>query len=216
MPSSPSWLPTPIRSLLVYGGSFDPIHNAHLTLPELVRSQIGADLIAYIPAAAPPHKQAQGRTPGHHRLAMLRLALKDNPRAVVLTHELDRALASDRPSYTVDTLESLIQELGPSVKLHLLMGADMLAIFPKWHRYQRILELAQPVVMVRPPADKAFILGALPPGLAAADWQDRIMQVPPSPISSTLIRQRVAHHQPLTDLVPPSVEQYIQAHKLYQ
>ncbi len=215
MPNQPTWLPFTIKSLLVYGGSFDPVHNAHLTLPEIVRTRTGADLLAYIPAATPPHKQAVGRTPAHHRLAMLRLALKDNPRAVVLTHELDRALESPKPSYTVDTLETLTQELGPTVKIHLLMGADMLAIFPKWHRHQRILELADPVVMVRPPADKQSILANLLSGLDAGQWANRIIEIPPSHISSTLIRQCVAQQKPISDLVPPAVEQYIRSHHLY-
>jgi nicotinate-nucleotide adenylyltransferase len=209
----PAWLPREVKTLLVYGGTFDPVHIAHVVLPEMVRQEIGADLIAYIPAGTPPHKQGIGRTPGRQRLEMLKLALEDNPNAVVLTHELDRE--TGKPSYTVDTLETLRQELGPEVKLRLLMGGDMLAIFPKWHRYQRILELAEPVVMVRPPVDKEAMLKALPAPLEAKDWAARVVTMAPTALSSTTVRERLKQAQGIDDLVPEKVSAYIRQHGLY-
>ncbi len=215
MPGLPSWLPIQIKTLLVYGGSFDPIHYAHLTLPEIARQAVGADMIAYIPAGTPPHKQAQARTPGHHRLAMVQLALEGNQHAVALSHELDRAILTGKPSFTVDTLEGLAAELGPGVKLRLLMGADMLAIFPKWYRFERILELADPVVMVRPPTDKRAMLNMLPSGLDVGQWESRVVEVEPNPISSTLVRLRVQQGQDIHNLVPDKVAGYIREHGLY-
>jgi nicotinate-nucleotide adenylyltransferase len=214
-PLRPAWLSRPIKSLLVYGGSFDPVHNTHLSLPQSVREKVGADMIGYVPAANAPHKQGRDRTPSHHRLAMLRLALAGSPNCVLLTHEIDRA-ADGRPSYTVDTLEQLSVELGPDVRLMLLMGADMLGIFHKWYRYQRILELAEPVVMLRPPFDAPALLNALSPELDRDYWSGRIVKTQTSPISSTEIRGLVAAGKPIDHLVPAGVAAYIREHGLYR
>ncbi|HEX7010263.1 MAG TPA: nicotinate (nicotinamide) nucleotide adenylyltransferase, partial [Phycisphaeraceae bacterium] len=149
------------QRLIVFGGSFDPPHLAHVALPELVRQKIGADLVAYVPAGRAPHKLDQPQTPAHHRLAMLRLALADSPRCVILTDEIERA-SQGLPSYTVDTLEALRGRLGPNVRMWLLIGADQWRIFSQWKSPRRIMELAQPLVMIRPPDTAESLSASLP------------------------------------------------------
>ena len=201
------------RKVLVFGGSFDPPHHAHIQLPALVARQIGADVVAYVPAGRAPHKLDRQQTPSEHRLAMLKIALADREHCVVLTDELDRA--EGEPSYTVDTLAGLARRLAPGATMRLLVGADQLRIFESWREPDRIIELAEPVVMVRPPDTRASLLASLPDDAARAAWAPRLVDVPAMHISSTLIRQRVANGQPIDDLVPPAVAHYIAANALY-
>jgi nicotinate-nucleotide adenylyltransferase len=183
-------------------------------LPALAARAIDADLIAYIPAGQPPHKRGHAMTPAHHRLAMLRLAVADIPNAVVLTDELDRA-ADGRPSYTVDTLEALHERLGPDVTLRLLFGADMLRIFSKWHKPSRIVELAEPLVMVRPPDTRASLLASLPEA-DRATWEHRLVDVPAMDVSSTAIREKLRNGEPTDGMLAPAVRAYAERHQLYK
>src|SRR4051794_21810764 len=101
MPSSP----------LIFGGTFDPPHLAHLILPMLAKEAVNAGAVWYVPAGVSPFKTARKSSAASHRVAMLRLALADVPWARVLTQEVDRAvLSSGKPTFTVDTLEDLHRE----------------------------------------------------------------------------------------------------------
>ncbi len=220
-----------LRSPLIYGGSFDPPQAAHLTLPRLARDAVAADSILYIPAYRSPFKadQPPGASPAD-RLAMLRLATADDPDSLVLDDEIRRgdaatltpipatAAASTALSYTVDTLEALQKRLHPDATMRLLIGTDQLVGLPRWHRSHRIVELAPPVVMVRAPsthaAARTWLDEQAPPWLR--DARLTLLDLPPMDISATVIRQRLAHNQPIADLVPPPVEQYIQQNHLYQ
>ncbi|MBB6428411.1 nicotinate (nicotinamide) nucleotide adenylyltransferase [Algisphaera agarilytica] len=206
MPESASPDLTPYRRLLIFGGSFDPPHVAHVDLPRRVASAIGADVVAYIPAGKAPHKLDKQQTDPAHRLAMLRLALAEEPHILVLTDELDR-VADGRPSYTVDTLEALKQRLHPDAEMRLLIGTDQVAIFEKWYQWERVIELAEPVVMMRPPET---------PRDLPEDWRQRVVEVPITDVSSTAVRERVAAGQSLDGWVHPGVADYIQEHGLYQ
>jgi len=198
--------PRRTRLLLVYGGSFDPPHRAHVELPEQVGEQVGADGVLYVPAGRAPHKSDRSATDATHRLAMLRLALRDRPRTAVDARELDR----DGPSYTVDTLKSLREDLGPAVELRLLIGADMAATFDTWHRAEEVFKRGQPLVMARP--DQV-------PDLEQRDrWRDRIVPVEPMPCSSTEIRNALRERPDdplLREQLDPQVLDYIREHGLY-
>jgi nicotinate-nucleotide adenylyltransferase len=209
------------RCLLLFGGSFDPPHRAHVALPTVVMTAIGADAVAYIPCAIQPLKQGRPVTEAHHRLRMLELALQDQPHALILTDELDRAQENhrrgvQRPSYTVDTLEALRQRLGEQVVMRLLIGMDQFRVFDQWKSPGRIVELAEPVVMARPPEDERMLSDVLPHGYELDEWRPRVVPAPRMDISSTTIRDRVRQGLPIADLVPPAVEQYIREHGLYR
>lgn len=207
---------TGYKNILLFGGSFDPPHRAHLALPQQAARQIGADLIAYMPAGRAPHKLDQKQTDPQHRLAMLRLALADQPGdvpTVVLTDEIERG--PDAPSYTVDTLESLHQRIAPAAKLRLLIGADQLRIFDVWRKPERIVELAEPVVMVRPPDTREALLESLPSAQRDA-WAKRLITTDLLDISSTEIREQASAGQPDDGSICDTVAQYIDKHSLYQ
>ncbi len=149
-----------------------------------------------------------------HRLAMLKLALKGVNDAMILTSELDRS-ADGKPSYTVDTLEFIHHNLPKEVNTRLLIGADQVRIFDKWREPGRVIELAEPLVMVRPPDTRESLLASLPDDRARAQWEPRLVDVPAMDISSSAIRSRVAAGESITGMVHADVERYIREHGLY-
>lgn len=206
---------TGYQRILLFGGSFDPPHRAHLALPQQAAQAIGADLIAYIPAGRAPHKLDREQTDPQHRLTMLQLALRESPGPVpttVLTYEIDRD--PDQPSYTVQTLEWLHQRVAPSTELRLLIGADQLRIFEQWREPERIVELAEPVVMVRPPDTRESLLESLPEDQRDT-WAGRLVEVDAIDLSSTQIRARLTEGESVEDTIAPSVAAYIEEHRLY-
>lgn len=216
------------QKLVLFGGSFDPPHIAHVILPTLAMQWTEADLVVYIPSGIGPFKRHANQTPAHHRLQMLRLAIEGIPDVEVLTDEIDRitdrgthpdpqtACIASPPTYTVDTLEKLRQRLDPKVQLRLLVGADHLRTFDQWHRPQRVIELAEPLVMVRPPQTRQTVLNTLPPHYEQRVWADRLVDVPQIDISSSHLRHLASQDKPLTGWVSPKVEAYIQQHGLYR
>ena len=203
------------KHIILFGGSFDPPHVAHVALPMAARLALGAEVVAYVPAAKAPHKLDKVQTDPKHRLAMLRLALGGVKHAEILTDEIDRA-AGGKPSYTIDTLTTLRKKLGDDVKLRLLIGADQVRIFDQWREPKRIIELAEPLVMVRPPDTRELLLASLPDDKARTAWASRLVDVPAVDVSSTQIRERVARGEPITGMVDDAVERYIYQHGLYR
>ncbi|WP_457674917.1 nicotinate-nucleotide adenylyltransferase [Thiolapillus sp.] len=129
----------------IFGGTFDPVHNGHLRTALDVFEALTLDELRFIPLGQAVHRE-QPLTPPERRLALLRAAIEHQPGFRVDERELRR----DRPSYTVHTLESLRDELGPEAPLCLLLGRDAFNAFHSWRQPERILELAHLVVMDRP------------------------------------------------------------------
>lgn len=206
--------PADARTLIVYGGTFDPPHRAHVELPSLVAEQIGADGVLYIPAGQPPHKVNRSQAPAEHRLAMLELALGDRPRTVVSTWEIEQPA----PSYTYRTLEHLRDAFGDGVALRLLIGMDMALMFDQWVEPERIERLAEPVVMVRPPHDRDSFCQAMTPGQRER-WSSRVVEVPTVDVSSTQLRRALQSGEPdqpiIQQTLDPRVRDYILRHGLY-
>jgi nicotinate-nucleotide adenylyltransferase len=200
-------IPQPGDTVLLFGGSFDPPHAAHIRLPQQAKAAIHAVHLAFIPAAQQPLKQSQ--TPAHHRLAMLKLALTGCDDCHVLELELKR----DRPSYTVDTLRQLKAMWGDHVTLRFLFGADQLANFNRWREWQAIEQLAQPLVMHR---DGQMPI-TLPEGFDRDKWLKRVVSVDRIDISSTDLRNQLAAGKRVDEsLLAPAVQDYIHQHKLYR
>ena len=200
--------------IIVYGGSFDPPHVGHVKLPALALEAVGADAVVYVPTGRQPLKVQGTHASATHRLAMLKLALQSADHAIILDREIDRD--PDVPSYTVDTLEALRDRLGSAVTMRLLVGSDQLRLFNQWRRWQRIIELAEPLVMVRSPDTCASLLASLPEHFCAADWRTRLVDLPTVDVSSSQVRQRLAQGRSIDGLVAPRVGQYILEHGLYR
>jgi nicotinate-nucleotide adenylyltransferase len=195
----------------VFGGAFDPPHNAHVALALAAMAQLDLCELHVIPTGIAWHK-ARALTPPVHRLAMTKLAFHKVPHVVIDKRELERA----GPTFTIDTLEALKQE-HPSAELHLIMGADQFAAFRQWHRWEAILDLA--IICVAERANNTRASGLFE---SFAEKKDRFksLEMPVSPISATQVRQAVL--EGLTDpfdisrLVPQAVARYISDHALYQ
>jgi nicotinate-nucleotide adenylyltransferase len=200
--------------VLLFGGTFDPPHRAHVVLPDLVATRRSCRRIVYLPAARSPFKADETPTSDEHRLAMLRIALRDAPRAEVCTLELDRGGVS----YFVDTLGALRVVLGPGVPLQFLIGADQAIAFHEWRDWRTILEMAEPVVVLRPPwRAEAFTtaLGETYDAEETAQWLARIELTPLMDVSASEVRRRLAAGEPTDDVLDPAVAAYACEHGLY-
>ena len=192
----------------VFGGTFDPVHNGHLIIAEDARAALHLDEILFVPAGEPWFKSYRRITPAHHRLAMARLAIQDNPHFSVSDMEIRR----EGPSYTIDTLSEL-RRTRPDADLFVILGIDALREIDRWRNPRRLFQMATVVGMARPGASlDASVLNAAIPGAS-----DRLRLIPGSliDISGTDIRRRVAIGASIRYRVPPAVAQYIRAHNLY-
>jgi len=194
----------------IFGGAFDPPHNAHVALARSALAQLNLDELRILPTGQAWHK-AHGLSAAEHRLAMAQLAFGDLPHTRIDDRETRRA----GPSYTLDTLREL-QDEQPQAQWMLLLGADQAKALPSWHGWQEILSRAIVCVAHRP--DEADPDGrfdpALLPGLPAGARFASI-DLPPTDLSATEIRARAARGEVLNGLVPPAVARYIDLHHLY-
>lgn len=216
----------------IIGGSFDPVHNGHLGLARAARDTFKLDRVLFVPAGIPPHKQSQTLTPAHHRLEMLRLALGGEVGFEVSEVELERGGVS----YTIDTLDAL-QARWPDAEWSLIMGADTFLDIETWKQFERVLAVCNLLVASRPgvPLDGMFedieALFSKLPYTYKPSYPDAFKKVytcaetgrtitlfaiPPQAVSSTEIRDALQRGKPVKKMLPPDVEGYIMAHRLYQ
>jgi nicotinate-nucleotide adenylyltransferase len=196
----------------ILGGTFDPPHIGHLVLADEARLALGLEQVLFVPAGTPWRKAGQKLSPREQRLAMVRLAVEDNPNYAVSTLELDR----EGPSYTAETLTALRDQFGREAEFFLIMGADSLDDFPHWHEPQRILELARLAVTERPELEDEGFGEVLADELATA-MRARVvwLQMPRIDISASAVRERVRQGLSIRYWVPLAVEEYIRQHGLY-
>lgn len=197
----------------LFGGSFDPIHRAHLALAESCREQARLDRVWFLPTAHQPFKPGGPFATNADRLAMLELALIDQPEAEICTHEIDRG----GMSYTIDTLVHLT-ESNPDTEWFLMMGADSLADFPFWRRPADICRLVTPLVVNRAgePAPNFGHLSEIVSAERLVEIELLEVKMPPLAISSTAIREAIAEGKEWQSQVPDAVAQYITEHRLYE
>ncbi len=187
------------------GGSFDPVHKAHIALAQRAVAALGLDRLELIPAAN-PWQRAPLKASAEHRLAMLQLVTADLPALHINPIELHRA----GPTYTLDTLQQLPK--GPDY--YWVLGSDQLENFHTWQGWQDILQYVTLAVAQRPgsniqPAD------ALAAHLKKHHQALEIIEFEPMEISATDIRNRLKQQQPTDGLLDPKVQQYIKRHQLY-
>lgn len=202
----------------VYGGTFNPVHYGHLRTALEVKERFELEQLRLIPCRLPPHRDDPD-VPAHVRLQMLEAAVADTPGFSVDRRELDRA----GPSYMVDTLHALRDEIGPTPLL-LFIGADAFAGLERWHQWQRLFDYAHIVVMTRPgytaPSLSAFLQARL---CLDAQMLRRVaaglllfQDVTALAISATAIRELVAAGHDPQFLLPDRVIELIRRHHLYQ
>ena len=186
----------------IFGGTFDPIHNGHLITAQSVREIRGLDKIIFIPSFVSPHKTDIKSADPEHRLAMIKLAIKD----ISFFESSDIEIKKSGISYTVETLEA-IKKIYPD--LELIVGYDNIFAIHTWKNPDRIFELAKVLVLKRK--------SSLPPVFEDKYFHKAIfVQTRGIEISATDIRERVKKGLPIHYLVPEKVEKYIFKNKLYQ
>lgn len=195
----------------VFGGAFDPPHNAHVALAEAALAQLNLAQLRIFPTGQAWHKAGVLRSP-EDRLAMAQLAFGSLAGVAVDARELLRP----GPTYTLDTLHELLHEQ-PGIQPVLIMGADQAAQLPTWHGWREILSIA--IISI---AERAHLTGVtghfdpqtLPDLPATAIFETLTLQ--PMNVSATDIRQRVARGDDISCLVSPAIARYIAQHHLYQ
>ena len=201
-----------MRSVGILGGTFDPIHVGHLAAAEEAREALGLERVLFVPAGQPPHKDVDEVTPASDRLAMVELAIRDNPAFELSRVEVDR----DGPSYTADTLERLAAAF-PDVAWTLILSAESFQGLPTWHAAARLFTVARVAVVPRAgleaPTDE-WVEEQFP-GVGAGARVVRLTG-PRVRLSATEIRARVAAGRSIRYLVPDAVIGYIGDHGLYR
>lgn len=194
----------------VLGGTFDPPHLAHLVFGAAARRALGLDRVLFVPAGEPWRKAERAVTPAAVRVALVRAAVAPLPWAAVSTVEVER----DGPTYTADTLHTLVREGGD---WWFLLGADALADLPTWHNPAAIVALARLGLAPRPGEPGG---GALPPAAVAAlpglAGRIDIVPMPPLAIAATNLRARVRADRSTRYLLPEAVRALVDAHGLYR
>ncbi len=194
----------------ILGGTFDPIHNAHLAIAEEVRWRLSLDEIIFVPAGCPRLKSASPLATPEQRLHMVRLAISGSPYYKLSTVEIERP----GPSCSVDTVTELRKQLDKDGELYFILGQDNLAGLPRWREPERLVRMCRLVAVPRPghPLPDLEALEASVPSLAESLIR---LDAPHIDISASNIRERVSQGLSIRHLVPEAVADYIVERGLY-
>jgi nicotinate-nucleotide adenylyltransferase len=192
-----------VRRLGVMGGTFDPIHNGHVSVAEQVIDLFELDRVLFVPAGSPWQKE--GFSAAEDRWMMTALAATTDLRFEASRMEIDRK----GPTYTVDTMAVLRDFYGPDAALFFVAGIDAVLTLGTWHRHEGLAALAEVIAVPRPGFDPA----SLRPG---DDWPVvHVAATREVDVSSTEVRRRAREGLPVEDLVPAPVAAYIRERRLY-
>ena len=185
-----------MAAIALLGGTFDPVHNAHLAMGRAALAALPVAQVVFLPTGSTKYR-TPARASAAHRLAMLRLAVKGEAKFSVDERELQPSATG----YTVDTLKSFKAE--NSADLYFLMGADQLEKLASWHKPGEVRRLAKLAVFARP-------------GYEVKDASVKVIPMPPMPVSASEIRARAARGESLAGLAPETVANYIERERLYR
>jgi nicotinate-nucleotide adenylyltransferase len=194
----------------LFGGTFDPPHVGHLILASEAKSQLELTRVLWTVTPDPPHKQDQFITSLEHRVAMVKLAIQDNPSFELSDVELNRP----GPHYTIDTIR-LLAELNPNAEIVPILGGDSLHDLPTWHQPKEIVYAAHWVGVMRRPGEEPN-LSELERALPGISSKVHYVNAPLLEIASREIRSRVLDGRPYRYYLPLPVYEYINQHQLYQ
>lgn len=184
------------QSIGILGGTFDPAHNAHLAIANAALRALALEKVLWLPTGIPPYRPAPVAA-AVHRVAMLKLAIADEPRYTVD----ERELKPDASGFTYDSVKELREQI-PQAAFTLLMGADQYEKRASWHRWADLERLCDIAIFARP--------GCNP------DAKARTIPMTPLPISASDIRARIARGEDVAAMLPAPVLAYIRKHGLYR
>jgi nicotinate-nucleotide adenylyltransferase len=215
----------------IFGGTFNPVHIAHLYVAEECREALGLDEVVFVPAAMPPHKEVEQGVSPEHRLRMVQLACEGNPHFKVS----DVELTLPRPSYSIRTVEMMQERYGEKAKLFFIAGMDSFLEIGSWHAVDRLVTLCDFAVSFRPGTDQRKLanvhqvhevdivtLEALDQKLKSLGRMEMtsgrdlwLVSTVRMDVSSTDIRKRLHERRSVKYLLPEKVESYIIQNRLY-
>lgn len=192
----------------IFGGTFDPPHIGHLVVADQALTQLRLDEVWFMPVGQPTHKDSNGISPAHHRVAMVGLAIKGHPGFQLSLLDVERPA----PHYSSTAME-ILEQRHPEHDWFFIMGADSLADLPHWHRPQRLIALATLAVAGRPGVrlDLSEIEHAVPGVSQRVHW----VRAPLVDLSATELRRMARDGASLRYLVPAAVIEYVHTHRLY-
>jgi nicotinate-nucleotide adenylyltransferase len=201
------------QRVLLFGGSFDPIHHGHLIIARAAAEKIGCQQVIFIPAARPPHKRNRRLANGEQRLVMCRAAVTGEPLFAVDDWEMQQS----GPSYTLETVRHY-RSRQPQAELFWLIGMDSLRELHLWYEIGTLVDLCTVVTALRPGDDDPDWreLAAVLSSEQVDTLRRHVLETPEIAISATDIRQRVRAGLSIRYLVPPAVDEYIASHGLYR
>ena len=201
----------------LFGGVFDPVHRAHIKMAKVAADQLRLDTVRWIPAGNPAHKKID--TPAKHRLKMLQIALKNlNDERMVIDHR-ELSNSSSKPSYTCDTIKSLMEDF-PKKTFFWILGEDQLLKFKSWKNWKWLLENLV-LVLCRRPEDsirknKSFsYLSVTIESLEEYGGKIMVLDMCPDNVSSSCIRDFIRKRQDPLDILDKDVYEYVKKNKLY-
>jgi len=220
-----------VNRIGILGGSFDPVHMGHIGLAQETQSRFSLDQILFLPVFQSPHKSHTPLASSTHRMAMLRLALKDNPHFSISDTEMRRA----EVSYTIDTINRFRLKYSSS-ELHLIMGYDNLLDLDLWKDSREIMKNCHILVASRPGlkafhstgkifgffnGDSPYRLGKIKNKTQEFIHRETgkklvVYGISPRDISSSVVRERLVLGKSVDNLLPPEVETYIIEHQIYK
>lgn len=202
---------TVMKRVGIMGGTFNPIHYAHLILAEHAFWQFALDEVVFIPSKKPAHKPVDYLASDEHRFAMIQNAIADNPHFTISAIEYER----EGNTYTVDTLE-LLKADHPDIEYYFILGGDSLINFESWLRYERILELCHVVAAMRGEYDLDRMKEKADELNNQYQSDIKILNIPGMDVSSRMIRERIQNKQTVRYLLPETVIAYIYEHNIYK
>ncbi len=209
-----------MKRIGVLGGTFNPIHNGHLAIAEVVCEKMDLDTVLFVPSCLPPHKSGKNVLPAKHRLNMVTLAVKNYPHFEPSAIEIERK----GRSYTVDTLMTLKKKYPDDTKFFFILGEDSLLTLSKWRRIENLLDLVTFVAVRRNKViseEVETFLQANPNQNLSEEISDRIKRIriismPVLDISSNEIRRRILLNKEVQFYIPAEVDYYLKKHKLFK
>ena len=200
-------------SILLFGGTFDPIHTAHIRVAEYAREQLKVERVIFIPVRRSPHKEFTPVAGDSDRFDMIKLAIACMPRFSVSNCEFKRS----EPSYTIDTIKYFRVLLGNKVRLRWLIGADAVKDLLCWHSIAELIDLCDLTIMRRGGVEKPDFSGL--EGFLGAKRVEKLkknqVETPLIELSSTEIRRRLSSGEDVSELVGVEVMRFIAKNGLY-
>ncbi len=201
-----------VKKFAVLGGTFDPVHNGHISVAREILQKTDIEKVLFIPSGMPPHKDIHEVTDSKTRLEMTMLAVEGEKNMCVSSIEIERK----GMTYTVDTISQLKKKLGEKSKFKFIIGADAMHYISTWKDYKKLLKICDFVVVTRPGYKKNQLVSEIEDIEKNFGCDIQFVEVEPVEISSSMVRENVKKGLSVKDMVPEKVAEFIAENKLYK